>query len=409
MNQLKDPLQDPELSAENTVTDVRLDPPQDSYNVRAKRKKSLLLLGTAVLLIIAVVAVLLFVWQGRDDQSTGGREGRQNSNSRQYKEDAPAYAKLPNISERAGQQDVVSLLLNGEIVLERFAVDWANGLIAQWEDWIFFGAYDEVKNQGLQTRSFDIYAYKLTSGQYAHIGEVAAHNDIAQIKGVEVLADDHLYITLEAYASSTRVYRCQLDTEKGCAGVNEFYFDDNSRLSTSVHYAAGQYYLEKFFGDAGADMWVVYAYDPETKRETKIIETSRYLNNGEYVVTISGNGLIWVGETKSDSENEEDYGQLVRLYAVDRSGRVIKTINAENIPISSAIGVVMGLSSNTLQIYSYDKRVVFDVQNGSFGDIEDYDFMADREASRVYEGPQLSDIQEKFSLPGGYEFAKYSW
>lgn len=35
MNQLKDPLQNPELSAENTVTDVRLDPPQDSYNVRA--------------------------------------------------------------------------------------------------------------------------------------------------------------------------------------------------------------------------------------------------------------------------------------------------------------------------------------------------------------------------------------
>lgn len=69
----------------------------------------------------------------------------------------------------------------------------------------------------------------------------------------------------------------------------------------------------------------------------------------------------------------------------------------------------MGLSSNTLQIYSYDKRVVFDAQNGSFGDIEDYDFMADREASRAYEGPQLSDIQEKFSLPGGYEFAKYSW
>ena len=151
------------------------------------------------------------------------------------------------------------------------------------------------------------------------------------------------------------------------------------------------------FGDAGGITYTISLYDRASDTAKKIVTTTGIFGGGEMYATIDVMGRIWIAEfTPGGDEMTDGNNRLIRLYALDKTGKEVAQYLPADIPLHDIEALRFALSG-MVALANDTQQIVFNPSTGSFGSAErliEYD--------KLYtDGIDL--VKEKLRVPESYD------
>lgn len=368
-----------------------------------RSKKKLIIAIVIVLIALAGAAAAYFLVIKKDKQPAVSQEDTSDNvpEEIEFSLNVPEYAKVNYSTNPNGAH--VALTKDGVKVLERTEYDWTG--YASAYGWLYFSSLDPAKNprepNGYQEtpHKYDLHAFNYATGEFKVLGEATAP-EYSSLNSIKQLSDGYMYFEMGGYRTGTSILRCKIDEATACGNLENFYEKSGSSLSGTVYYGDGQYFIVGSFGDAGISGQNAWLYNPETKKETEIESVGSEMGEGSYLHLVDDKGRLWISEFAGEVEGESGAGDehLVRLYAIDKTGKVVKTYAKADVSIDANYARIRDAGSSSIYLVKDKRAVAFDTLTDKFGEETDFD--------PSYSGPlsdDLGGLKKVVGILGGYE------
>ncbi len=391
-------------SDENGVAQA---PEQTEKSQWWRSKRALVSLG--VLVILSLVALVLILSSNTDDPANGVAEDANDSSAatdRQEVEQPDEFTLNPTNSvvapfalERYSNNQNGSfygLAAEGTVWLDRSEYSW--DYVTRWNDWILFSSVDSTRYNDINVTQFpiSIHAFNLSTREY-HEGPTITPSQNLGLVGQLNVRGDYLYFGVDEYKADGAVYRCELTDDLPCEEVELFYEGSGTVFVIDDE----TIFAYDLFGDAGFYSNVVSVFNPADESEVEIAQLGGELGIGDYDIGLSDDGLLWISEVTGDTDLqwENETRELVRLYAIDKTGAEIREITVGDFPLSSPLRLAReNLEDNQVLFGNDTQEVIFDVDSGSFGDVRPLTVADDSSGSDF----DPNSVAERLNLPEVY-------